>query len=111
MCRSVARSPLASQITVNRVEEPERRVGGVIDALVFAVGEIVRDQAVADVLGEGAEDVARFVQPPGAYGQPFEADHRVAAPIREPMIAGDDGTDFVAAQPVLGRRLRLGRPG
>ena len=73
-----------------------------IDTLVFAIGEIVRDQAVADVLGECAEDVARFVQPPGAYGQPFEADHRVPAPIREPMIAGDDGTDFVAAR-LLGR--------
>ena len=28
--------------------------------------------------------------------QALETDHRVAAPIGEPMIAGDDGADFIA---------------
>ena len=32
----------------------------------------------------------------GAERQPFEADHRVAAPIGKPVIAGDDGPDFFA---------------
>ena len=47
-------------------------------------------------MGEGPQDVAGFDVPAGDQGQAFQADHGVAAPVGEPMIAGDDGADFVA---------------
>ena len=50
------------EVAVEGVEEPERRVGGVVEAFLSAFGEHVGDQAVADVVGEGAEDVAGFVR-------------------------------------------------
>ena len=34
--------------------------------------------------------------PAGDERQPFEADHRVAAPVGEPVVAGDDGADLIA---------------
>ena len=83
-------------VAVDRVEEPEGGVGGVVEPLGPPVGEEVGDQAVADVVGEGAEDVAGLVVPPGRQGQPFEADHGVAAPVGEPVVAGDDGADLLA---------------
>ena len=84
------------EVAVDRVEEPEGGVGRVVEALGLAVGEEVGDQAVADVVGERAEDVAGLVVPAGREGQPFEADHRVAAPVGEPVVAGDDGADLLA---------------
>ena len=35
--------------------------------------------------------MTRFGEASGCDGEPFEADHRVATPIREPMIARDHG--------------------
>ena len=84
------------EIATERVEEPEGRVGGVIKPFLLAVGKHVRDQAVADVMRERAQDVARFEAAAGRERQAFETDHRVAAPIGEPMIAGDDGAHFIA---------------
>ena len=81
---------------MQRVEEPERRVGGVVEALTASFREHVRDQPVAYVMGEGAQDPPRLDRPPGRERQPFERDHRVAAPIGEPVIAGNDGADFIA---------------
>ena len=46
------------EVAVERVEEPERRVGRVIEAFLLAFGEHVRDQAVPNVAGEHPEDVA-----------------------------------------------------
>ena len=66
--RSVSRSPVACEVAVEGVEEPERGVGGVVEALVLALGEQVGDQAVADVVGEGAQDVAGLGVPAGGRG-------------------------------------------
>ena len=93
---SVSRSSGGLEVAVDRVEEPEGGVGGVVEALLLALGEHVGDQAVADVVGEGAEDVAGLRGAAGGQGQPFEADHRVAAPVGEPVVAGDDGADLLA---------------
>ena len=78
------------------VEEPERCVGRVIQPFVVALGEHIRDQPVADVRGECAQDVAGLAEAAGAEGQAFEADHRVAAPVGESVVAGDDGARLVA---------------
>ena len=47
-------------------------------------------------MGEGPQDVAGLDVAAGGQGQPFEADHRVTAPVGEPVIAGDHGAHFVA---------------
>ncbi len=60
------------------------------------------NQAVADVMRKGAQNPPRLLFPPGREGQPLERDHRVAAPIGKPMVAGDDGADLIA----LGARPR-----
>ena len=85
-----------AQVAIERVEEPQRRVGGVIEALVRAFGEHVRDEAVADVVREHAQDRAGLGVRPGAQRQALERDHRVAAPVREPVVAGDHRPRFVA---------------
>ena len=51
-----------AQVAAERVEEPEGRVGGVVEPFLFAVGKHVWDQAVADVMREGAQNVAGFQQ-------------------------------------------------
>ena len=56
--RSVARSPVTVEVAVERMEEPERRVGGVVQALVLALGKHVGDEPVAHVMGERAQDLA-----------------------------------------------------
>ena len=45
-------------IAVQRVKEPQRRIGGVVEALVLSFREQVRDQSVAHVVSKGAQDPA-----------------------------------------------------
>ena len=47
-------------------------------------------------MGEGAQDPAGFLMPPGGQGQALEADHGVAAPVGEPVVAGDHGERLIA---------------
>ena len=82
-------------VAVQRVKEPERRVGGVVQSLVAPVGEHVRDQAIADVVRERPEDESRLAVAAGDERQPLEADHRIATPIGKPMVAGDDRANLV----------------
>ncbi len=93
-----------SDVAIEGVEEPERRVGRVIQTVDAAFREQVRNESVAHVMRERAQDESRFHLASGRESQPLEADHRVAAPVREPVIAGDDGTDLVA-ECVRPRRL------
>ena len=67
----------------------------VIEALRLALREQVGDEAVANVLGEGVQDAARLRVAAGQQRQPLEADHRVAPPVGEPGVAGDDGARLV----------------
>ena len=57
------------EVAVDGVEEPERRVGGVVEAFLLALGEHVGDEAVADVMGEGAQDPAGLGVAAGGEGQ------------------------------------------
>ena len=51
------------QVAIDRVEEPQRRVGGVIQPLALALGKHVRDEPVAHVVRERAQDVAGLAEP------------------------------------------------
>ena len=44
-------------ITGERVKEPESRVSGVIETLLRAIGEHVRDQTVTNVISERSQNV------------------------------------------------------
>ena len=83
-------------IAVGGVEEPEGGIGSVVKARGLAFGKHIRDEAIADVLGEAAKDVFGFTDASGSDGEAFERDHRVAAPVREPVITGDHGADLIA---------------
>src|ERR1700722_13487233 len=82
------------QIARKRVKKPQRRVGGVIEAGFLSFREQIGDQSVANVMREGAQDPPRFGAAASDQRQTFQADHGVAAPIAEPVIAGDYGADL-----------------
>ena len=94
------RHPVVGQCEVPRhgVEEPERRVRRVIEAFLLPLGEHVRDQAVADVVRGRSQDVPSLDVAARRERQPFEADHRVAAPVGEPVVSGDDRAYFVSVR-------------
>src|SRR6267154_1839547 len=52
-------------IAVQRVKEPQRGIGGVVEALILAFREQVRDQSVAQVVSESAQDPACLDRSPG----------------------------------------------
>ena len=52
------RSPVVVQIAIERMKVPERGVGRVVQAFLLAFGKQVGDQAVADIVGERAQDIA-----------------------------------------------------
>ena len=60
------------------------------------LGKHVGDEAVSEVLGERAKDVASLDRAPGDQRQPLEADHRVPAPVGKPVVARHDGSHFVS---------------
>ena len=103
--RTVPRSPRGRHVAVEGVEVPQRGIRRVIHARLLAFGEQVGNQPVAHVLGEGAQDIPGFDVAAGGQRQAFQRDHRVAAPVGEPMVAGDHRADFVA------RRIRPRRVG
>src|SRR4029453_9233770 len=83
-------------VAIESVKEPECRIRGVIEAFVVSLGKQIWDQAVAYVLGERAKQISGLEVPPRRQREPLEADHRVASPVSEPMIACHDAADLVA---------------
>lgn len=86
-------------VALERVKEPQRRVGCMAKPLILAFGKQIGDKAIACVMGKGAQDGTGFADPPGNERQPFKRNHCVAAPICEPVVAGDDSAHLVALRP------------
>src|SRR4051812_35489545 len=84
------------QVAVNGMEIPQCGVRGVVEPLPFALGKKIRYQSVTNVVAEGAEDIACFDLATRGKGEAFEADHGVAAPVGEPVVAGDNGAHLIA---------------
>src|SRR5438046_1574088 len=78
------------------MEKPEGCVRGMVKPFVAAFRKHVRDQTILYIVSEGANDPSGFVIATRRQGQAFKADHRVATPIGEPMVARDDRADLVA---------------
>jgi len=67
-----------------------RRVGGVVQPFTRAVRKHVGDETLADVMAEGAQDGSGLAIAARRERQPLQADHRVAAPVGEPVIPRND---------------------
>ncbi len=85
-------------IAVHRMEKPKARVSRVIEPFVLAFGKHIRNQPALHVLCEGAQNPCGFLIAFRRQRQAFQADHRVAAPIGEPVIARDHAAQFVAGR-------------
>ena len=72
----------------DRMEVPQRRIDRVIERLPFSLGKEVRKQAILHIVRERAQDRSRLAESACRKREPFETDHGVAAPVREPVIAG-----------------------
>ena len=106
IAQRIDEGPFAGRLPVvpHRDEEPERRVDGVVCRLRRAVGEAVRDHAAAHRAGPMLQDAARVGEAAGGEAEPGQRDHRVAPPVGEPVVAGDDG---VTHEELVGRALEL----
>src|SRR5439155_26980349 len=71
-------------------QTPDHHTLSLHDALpisfIASVREEVRNQAGAHVLRERSQNEPRLPMTPRGQRQPLEADHRVAPPVREPVI-------------------------
>src|SRR5208283_5222755 len=81
-----------------------------IQTLVMAFRKHVRNQAAPDVVRERSENVPGFDLSAGCERESLQGDHRVAPPVGEPRITGDDGPHVVSggsgAQRVLTTSFR-----
>ena len=105
------RQPIARalDVAIDGVEEPQRRIGRVVQPFLPPFRKHVGNQTVSNVVGERAQDESRFDLAAGHERQPFKADHGVTAPVGEPVVAGDNRAHFVAER-VRARRF-LGAAG
>src|SRR5215469_18371562 len=67
-----------------------------IESFSRSLRKHVRDESVPYILRKGSEDISGLLYTAGYERQPFQGDHRVAAPVCEPVIAGKDRAFFVA---------------
>src|SRR5690349_239901 len=84
------------EVSTKRVKKPKRRIGGVIKTLPLSIREHVWDEPVADIRGEGSQDISGLQTTASNERETLQRNHGVASPVGEPMIAGDDCSDFVA---------------
>ena len=78
------------------MEEPKSGVGGVIEARGRTLGKQIRDEAIADIICEAAKNVLGLPVAARCESETFKRDHCVAAPIGEPMVAGNDAAHLVS---------------
>src|SRR5881394_2630718 len=84
------------QVTTKRVKKPQSRVGGMIKPFLFSIRKHVWDEPIADVMGEGAQNISRFQTAPGNEGETFQRNHSIAPPIGAPVVTGDHRSHFIA---------------
>src|SRR3954449_5415003 len=80
------------------MEEPHSGISGVIQPRALAFRKHIRYQSVANVTSKRPKNVGCFDESAGGEGQTFQADHRVPAPICEPVITGDNSSYFVSCR-------------
>ena len=73
------------------MDEPQARIDGVIRRLVAVIVEAIGDHALIDVSREKAQHLRGFLEAIRAEQESRQRDHRVASPVGEPGITGEDG--------------------
>ena len=68
-------------------------------------GKKIGNQAVFHISRKCQQNRTCLIISPGAQSQPFEADHRVAAPIGKPMVARDHRAQYHARRLLPGQFL------
>jgi hypothetical protein len=78
-------------ISADRLEVPDGRIHGVVLRRLAGVGKPVRQHAAVHEPGERRENPSGDVRATGRQRQSRQCDHRVASPVAEPVVAGNDG--------------------
>src|SRR5579871_235065 len=89
---------------VDRMEHPKRGIHGVVFGLFANVGKPVRKHSLIDAARERKQNLARFFKSARYQRKPRQRNHRVAAPVAEPVVAGNDRLLFAASDDKLVRR-------
>ena len=97
------------QVVVHRHDVPQRRVHAVVLGAVALLHEPVRQHPLRDLRRPGEQDVAGLIEPAVGDAEAAQGDEGVAAPVREPRVAGDDRSD--PRRGARGRHRRHGRAG
>ena len=94
-----------------RLDEPQRGVGRVVARRrAGPVREVVGQQTVRHETGVGAQDRRTVGGATGCQRETRQGDHRVAAPVVEPVVAGDDGRPGLGTiRPVSADQELVGR--
>ena len=79
-----------TQILLDRDEEPQAGIDRVVFRDVAGIRKAIRQHALAHKFRKGAHHARGNRRAPGGQRQAPQGDHRVAAPVTEPGIAGDD---------------------
>ena len=87
--RSRSSSPVAAWYGADGFEVPECGIDRVVLRPFALVGEAIGQHALVHKASVGAQDARCDLGPAGGQRQAGQADHRVAAPIGEPGVAGD----------------------
>ena len=78
------------EIGAHRLEEPERAVYVVVFGSLAAVGKAVGQHPLVGGLGKRPQNTLRDVETTRRQGESRQRDHRVATPIAEPVVPGNN---------------------
>src|SRR5439155_6566704 len=84
------------KVIVDRNDVPERCIDRIEFGLLAGIGKAIRQHALRNNTRPGEQNIARVFKMPGRDAKAANRDKRVAAPIAEPGIAGDEGLSFAA---------------
>src|SRR6185312_5841788 len=78
------------EVLANRFEQPERCIGGIVFGGGAAIRETVGKHAAIERSRPGLEELLCKVEAAGDERETGKGNHGVAAPVREPVVAGND---------------------
>ena len=95
-------------IGTDRLKKPKRRIDGVVFRRLSRVGKAIRQHPLRNIFREFDQNALCDLRAVGGKRQAIESDHRVAAPVRKPMITGDNGfTGAARYYKLIGREDQL----
>src|SRR5438093_13223212 len=86
----------SEKIIVDRNDVPKRCIDRIEFGLLAGIGEAIRQHALGNNTGPGEQNIACIFQMAGRDAEAANRDKRVAAPIAEPWVTGDEGLSLAA---------------